>query len=257
LVIVASDRLSAFDVVLPDPIPGKGAILTQLSNFWFAQTQSVCANHLLSNEALPSGVDARRSVVCRRLKALPIEAIVRGYLVGSGYKEYAASGSVCGVDLPSGLRSAAKLAEPIFTPSTKAKVGEHDENISFSQAVNLLGSELATQVRDKTLAIYQHAASYALQRGVIIADTKLEFGLDEHGTLFVMDEMLTPDSSRFWPLESYAVGVNPPSFDKQFARDYLEQIKWNKAPPAPTLPESVIQGTQIRYQQAYLQLTGS
>lgn len=258
LLIVASDRLSAFDVVLGEPIPGKGEILTQLSNFWFAQTAALCPNHLL-DEPLPAGVEpaiyAKRSVVCRRLKALPIEAIARGYLIGSGWKEYQASGTVCGLTLPKGLQLAEKLPEVIFTPSTKAAAGAHDQNISFAQAQQLLGAELAEKVRAATLAIYRFAADYALTRGVIIADSKLEFGLDQHGELRVMDEMLTPDSSRFWPAEQYQPGISPPSFDKQFARDYLESINWNKAPPAPALPASIIEGTRQRYAEALRRLT--
>lgn len=258
LLIVASDRLSAFDVVLADPIPGKGEILTQLSNFWFAQTAALCPNHLL-DEPLPAGVEpaiyAQRSVVCRRLKALPIEAIARGYLIGSGWKEYQATGSVCGLALPKGLQLAEKLPEVIFTPSTKAAAGAHDQNISFADAQRLLGAELAEKVRAATLAIYRFAAEYAATRGVIIADTKLEFGLDEYGELRVMDEMLTPDSSRFWPAEQYQPGISPPSFDKQFARDYLESVGWNKTPPPPKLPTQVIEGTRARYAEALRRLT--
>jgi len=259
LLIVATDRLSAFDVVLPDPIPGKGALLTQLSNFWFARTAHLCANHLRKG-GLPEGVDAsvygKRSVRCKRLRALPVEAIARGYLVGSGFKEYQAKGFVCGIPLPSGMALAQQLAAPIFTPSTKAAVGDHDENVTFDAVVALIGANLAEQVRAATLAIYQFAAQYAAERGVIIADTKLEFGLDEADKLIVMDEMLTPDSSRFWPADEYVLGKNPPSFDKQFARDYLEAIHWNKAPPAPNLPQTVIDGTVLRYRQAYERLTG-
>lgn len=259
LLIVATDRLSAFDVVLPDPIPGKGALLTQLSNFWFAKTAHLGPNHLL-DRGLPDGVDEtvyrQRSVRCKRLRALPVEAIARGYLVGSGFKEYQASGRVCGIRLPSGMVMAQQLATPIFTPSTKAAVGDHDQNVSFDAVVALIGADLAEQVRAATLAIYQFAAEFAAARGVIIADTKLEFGLDETGKLIVMDEMLTPDSSRFWPADEYASGKNPPSFDKQFARDYLESIQWNKAPPAPNLPQSVIDGTVLRYQLAFQRLTG-
>lgn len=253
LLIVASDRLSAFDVVLPDPIPGKGELLTQLSNVWFARTAHLCPNHLLEltlPESAPVALYGKRSVRCKRLKALPVEAIARGYLVGSGYKDYLASGTVCGQALPSGLQLAQKLPQPIFTPSTKAAPGAHDENVSFETIKALIGARLAEQVRDITLAIYQYAAEFAAQRGVIIADTKLEFGTDEAGVLHVMDEMLTPDSSRFWPADQYRVGVNPPSFDKQFARDYLESIHWNKAPPAPRLPSEVIEGTRARYQSA-------
>lgn len=259
LLIVATDRLSAFDVVLPDPIPGKGALLTQLSNFWFAKTAHICANHLL-DAGLPEAVDAsvygQRSVRCKRLRTLPVEAIARGYLVGSGFKEYQAKGSVCGIRLPSGIALAQQLAAPIFTPSTKAGTGDHDENVSFDAVVALIGADLAVQVRTATLAIYQFAAEYAAARGVIIADTKLEFGLDQADNLIVMDEMLTPDSSRFWPADEYVLGKNPPSFDKQFARDYLESIHWNKAPPAPNLPQSVIDGTVLRYRLAFERLTG-
>ena len=259
LLIVATDRLSAFDVVLPDPIPGKGALLTQLSNFWFGKTAHLCPNHLLDG-GLPEGVDAsvygQRSVRCKRLRALPVEAIARGYLVGSGFKEYQATGGVCGIGLPSGMVLAQQLEKPIFTPSTKAAVGDHDENVSFDAVVALIGADLAEQVRAATLAIYQFAAQYAAARGVIIADTKLEFGLDKAGKLIVMDEMLTPDSSRFWPADEYVLGKNPPSFDKQFARDYLESIHWNKAPPAPLMPQSVIDGTVLRYAQAFERLTG-
>ena len=259
LLIVATDRLSAFDVVLPDPIPGKGALLTQLSNFWFGKTAHLCPNHLLDG-GLPEGVDAsvygQRSVRCKRLRALPVEAIARGYLVGSGFKEYQATGGVCGIGLPSGMVLAQQLEKPIFTPSTKAAVGDHDENVSFDAVVALIGADLAEQVRAATLAIYQFAAQYAAARGVIIADTKLEFGLDEAGKLIVMDEMLTPDSSRFWPADEYVLGKNPPSFDKQYARDYLESIHWSKAPPAPLMPQSVIDGTVLRYAQAFERLTG-
>jgi len=260
LLIVASDRLSAFDVILPDLIPGKGEILTQMSNFWFTQTQAICPNHLLDQTARwPSSVDravyGQRSVVCKRLKALPVEAIARGYLLGTAYKSYQRSGSVSGIELPPGLRLAEQLAEPIFTPSTKAAVGDHDENISFAQMVALIGADLAEQVRKATLAIYRFAAKHAAARGVLIADTKLEFGLDSEGRLLVMDEMLTPDSSRFWRAASYQVGNNPESFDKQFARDYLERSGWNKAPPAPNLPPEIIAGTYARYQEALDLLT--
>ncbi len=260
LIIVATDRLSAFDVVLPDPIPGKGALLTQLSNFWFAKTAHLCPNHLL-DAPLPVLLDCDiyrlRSVRCKRLRALPVEAIARGYLVGSGFKEYQATGSVCGLRLPSNLQLAEKLGAPIFTPSSKAAAGDHDENVSFDAVVALIGRDLAEQVRAATLAIYQFAAEFAADRGVIIADTKLEFGLDEQGKLLVMDEMLTPDSSRFWPADEYVIGKNPPSYDKQFARDYLESIQWNKKPPAPHLPKSVIYGTIARYAQAFTHLTAA
>jgi phosphoribosylaminoimidazole-succinocarboxamide synthase len=263
LLIVASDRLSAFDVVLPDPIPGKGEILTQLSNFWFARTASLVPNHLLPTapaEVLPAGVDAalyaRRSVVAKRLKALPVEAIARGYLIGSGWKDYQASGRLCGIALPSGLRQAEQLPEPLFTPSTKAAAGAHDENIGFDRVVELIGADLAEQVRDATLAIYRHAAGYAAGRGIIIADTKLEFGLDAEGRLLVMDEMLTPDSSRFWPADQWAVGGSPPSYDKQYVRDYLETLDWNKTAPGPALPATIIEGTAARYAEALHRLAG-
>jgi phosphoribosylaminoimidazole-succinocarboxamide synthase len=262
LLMVATDRLSAFDVVLPDPISGKGEILTAMSNFWFAQTGDLMPNHLLDvavASVLPAGVDTAlyqaRSVVARRLKPLPVEAIARGYIIGSGWKDYCARGTVSGVALPKGLRQAEQLPEPIFTPSTKAAVGTHDENIGFDQMVTLIGGELAEQVREATLAIYRFAADFAALRGILIADTKLEFGLDEDGTLRVMDEMLTPDSSRFWPAEEYRVGTSPASFDKQFVRDYLETLDWNKAAPGPRLPEAVIEGTVARYREALRRLT--
>ncbi|MCB1568799.1 MAG: phosphoribosylaminoimidazolesuccinocarboxamide synthase [Xanthomonadales bacterium] len=262
LLMVATDRLSAFDVVLPDPISGKGEILTAMSNFWFAQSHDLMPNHLLDvavASVLPAGVDTAlyqaRSVVARRLKPLPVEAIARGYIIGSGWKDYYATGTVSGVALPKGLRQAEQLPEPIFTPSTKAAVGTHDENIGFDQMVTLIGGELAEQVREATLAIYRFAAEFAAQRGILIADTKLEFGLDEDGTLRVMDEMLTPDSSRFWPAEEYRVGTSPASFDKQFVRDYLETLDWNKTAPGPRLPEAVIEGTVARYREALRRLT--
>lgn len=262
LLMVASDRLSAFDVVLPDPIPGKGEMLTQMSNFWFARTAHLIPNHLLDTpvaQMLPAGVDpalyVRRSVVARRLKPLPVEAIARGYLIGSGFKDYQATGQVCGIALPAGLRQAEQLPEPIFTPSTKAAIGTHDENIGFDRVVELLGADLAEQVRSATLAIYRFAADFAAQRGILIADTKLEFGLDEDGTLRVMDEMLTPDSSRFWPADEYRVGISPPSYDKQFVRDYLETLDWNKTAPGPDLPVAVIAGTVERYAEALRRLT--
>lgn len=263
LLIVASDRLSAFDVILPDPIPGKGETLTRMSNFWFGQTAHIMPNHLTGtavSEVLPEGVDAalyaERSVVARRLKPVPVEAIARGYLIGSGWKDYQASGRLCGIALPPGLRQAEQLAEPIFTPSTKAAAGDHDENIGFDRMVATIGGELAEQVREATLAIYRFAAARAAERGILIADTKLEFGTDEDGTLYVMDEMLTPDSSRFWPAEDYRVGISPPSFDKQFVRDYLETLDWNKRAPGPRLPREVIEGTAARYAEALHKLTG-
>lgn len=262
LLLVASDRLSAYDVVLPEPIPGKGEILTRLSNYWFGQTASVMPNHLLEDSpesVLPAGVDVdryrQRSVVARRLRPLPVEAIVRGYLIGSGWREYQASGSLCGIGLPAGLEQAARLPEPLFTPSTKAAAGGHDENISFESMIALVGEDLAVQVRDATLAIYRHAAEHARQRGIIIADTKLEFGTDADGTLYVMDEMLTPDSSRFWPADQYHPGISPPSYDKQFVRDYLDTLDWNKQAPGPALPQSVINATLDKYRQALAALT--
>lgn len=263
LLIVASDRLSAFDVVLPDPIPGKGEMLTQMSNFWFAKTRHLLRNHLLERrlaDVLPAGVDlalyARRSVICKRLKPIPFEAIARGYLIGSGWKDYQATGQLCGIALPASLRQAEQLPEPIFTPSTKAAPGQHDENIDFDSVVNQVGSELASQVRDATLAIYRFAAEYAATRGILIADTKLEFGTDGDGTLHVMDEMLTPDSSRFWPTDEYRVGISPPSYDKQYVRDYLETLDWNKQAPGPRVPAQVIEATARKYAEAVHRLTG-
>ncbi|HNV07155.1 MAG: phosphoribosylaminoimidazolesuccinocarboxamide synthase [Dokdonella sp.] len=263
LLIVASDRLSAFDVVLPDPIPGKGEMLTQMSNFWFAKTRHLLPNHLLERrlaDVLPAGVDlalyARRSVICKRLKPIPFEAIARGYLIGSGWKDYQATGQLCGIALPASLRQAEQLPEPIFTPSTKAAPGQHDENIDFDSVVNQVGSALAGQVRDATLAIYRFAAEYAATRGILIADTKLEFGTDADGTLHVMDEMLTPDSSRFWPTDEYRVGISPPSYDKQYVRDYLETLDWNKQAPGPRVPAQVIEATARKYAEAVHRLTG-
>ena len=263
LLIVATDRLSAFDVVLPDPIPGKGYMLTQISNFWFAKTAHLVPNHLLDvplADVLPAGTDlalyARRAVVTRRLKPVPVEAIARGYLIGSGWKDYQRTGAVCGIALPAGLKQAQQLPEPIFTPSTKAAVGDHDENVSFDAVVNAVGRELAEKVRDATLAIYRWAAAYAAERGIILADTKLEFGTDADGKLYVMDEMLTPDSSRYWPADQYQVGISPPSYDKQFVRDYLETLDWNKTAPGPHVPPEVIAGTSAKYAEALQRLAG-
>ena len=263
LLIVATDRLSAFDVVLPDPIPGKGEMLTQISNFWFDKTAHVIPNHLTHKSVasvLPPGVDpalyARRSVISKRLKPVPVEAIARGYLIGSGWKDYQASGKLCGITLAADLRQAEQLPEPIFTPSSKAAVGDHDENISFDTVVANIGAKLAEQVRTATLALYRYAAAFALERGIIIADTKFEFGTDADGKLYVMDEMLTPDSSRFWPAEEYRVGISPPSYDKQFVRDYLETLDWNKQAPGPKLPASVIVGTAAKYAEALQRLAG-
>jgi phosphoribosylaminoimidazole-succinocarboxamide synthase len=261
LLIVATDRLSAFDVVLPDPIPGKGEMLCQISNFWFGKTAHLVPNHLTGKSiagVLPAGVDAhlytRRSVVTKRLQPVAIEAIARGYLIGSGWKDYQATGALCGHQLPAGLRQAQKLPQAIFTPSTKAAVGAHDENIAFDQVVAKIGADLAEQVRDATLKMYTFAAAYAAERGIIIADTKFEFGTDADGKLYVMDEMLTPDSSRFWPADEYRVGISPPSYDKQFVRDYLETLDWNKTAPGPHVPQAVIAGTAAKYAEALKRL---
>lgn len=257
LLIVTTDRLSAFDVVLPAPIPGKGKVLTQLSNFWFERMRGVVPNHLsdLRPEDLVSDPDekamlAGRSIVVRRLRPLPIEAVVRGYLIGSGWKDYQSTGAVCGIGLPPGLEMAARLPEPIFTPATKAAIGEHDENISFAEMEKLVGSELAHKVRELSIELYLRGSEYARSRGIIIADTKFEFGLDESGKLYLIDEVLTPDSSRFWPAEDYRSGISPPSFDKQYVRDYLETLDWNKQAPGPALPEDVVRRTSEKYRQA-------
>jgi phosphoribosylaminoimidazole-succinocarboxamide synthase len=264
MLIVASDRLSAFDVVLPDPVPGKGALLTQVSNFWFDKTRHIIDNHLtgipvgdvIADRQLVALLEPR-SVIVRRLTPLPVEAIVRGYLIGSGWKDYRQTGSLCGIPLPAGLRQADKLPEVLFTPSTKAAAGSHDENVDFAAIEKLIGNDLATQVRDASIKIYQFAADYALPRGIIIADTKFEFGLDEDGKLYLMDEVLTPDSSRFWPRESWQPGTSPPSFDKQFVRDYLETLDWNKQAPGPKLPAEIIEATVQNYTRACRLLTGS
>lgn len=263
LLIVASDRLSAFDVVLPQPIPGKGEVLTRVANFWFSRTRDIIANHLSDHpleEVVPDPAERAqlgdRAIVVKRLSPLPVEAIVRGYLIGSGWKDYQANGSVCGIDLPPGLRMADKLPRPIFTPSTKAARGGHDENIDFTQTEALLGPEMAAQVRDASLQIYTECAAYALERGIIIADTKFEFGLDKEGKLHLIDEVLTPDSSRFWPADQYRPGTSPPSFDKQFVRDYLETLDWDKRPPGPMLPQPVIDKTAEKYREAEIRLTG-
>lgn len=263
LLVVQTDRLSAFDVILPDPVPGKGEVLTAVSNFWFDKLSHVIPNHLtgIAPESVVSAAEQAqvrgRAFVTRKLKPLPIEAIVRGYLVGSGWKDYQKTGSVCGIKLPAGLREAEKLPEPLFTPSTKAAVGEHDENISFEQAVELLGEARAKEVRNATLALYIEAADYAATRGIIIADTKFEFGVDEAGKLYLIDEALTPDSSRFWPADQYQVGSNPPSFDKQFVRDWLESSGWNKRAPAPRVPQDILQKTADKYREALVKLTGA
>jgi phosphoribosylaminoimidazole-succinocarboxamide synthase len=264
LLIVQTDRLSAFDVILPTPIPGKGEVLTAVSNFWFKKLGQVIPNHLsgidpesvVKTEAEKAQVRGR-SFVTKKLKPLPIEAIVRGYLVGSGWKDYKKTGAVCGIQLPAGLQEAQKLPQPLFTPSTKAAVGDHDENISFEEAKKLLGAEMAEKVKTATLALYTQAAEYALTRGIIIADTKFEFGIDAAGTLYLIDEALTPDSSRFWPADQYQVGTNPPSFDKQFVRDWLESSGWNKQPPAPQVPADVLQKTADKYREAQRLLTGA
>ena len=264
LLIVQTDRLSAFDVILPTPVPGKGQVLTTVSNFWFAKLGHVIPNHLsgiapetvVKTDADRAQVTGRAFVV-KRLKPLPIEAIVRGYLVGSGWKDYKKTGAVCGITLPAGLQEAQKLPEPLFTPSTKAAAGAHDENISFEEAKKLLGEARAAEVRDATLALYTQAAEFAATKGIIIADTKFEFGVDKTGTLYLIDEALTPDSSRFWPADQYKVGSNPPSYDKQFVRDWLESIGWNKQPPAPAVPADVLQRTSDKYHEALRRLIGA
>jgi len=263
MLIVASDRLSAFDVVLPDPIPGKGEILTRISNFWFERTAAIIPNHLSGIKVMDVIDDPElaemlrhRAVVVKRLKPLPLEAIVRGYLIGSGWKDYLDSGSICNIALPAGLRQADRLPEVIFTPSNKAAAGQHDVNIDFADISRLIGSPLAEQVRDISIQIFAHAVEHAAARGIIIADTKFEFGLDEDGQLRLMDEVLTPDSSRFWPEESYHPGTSPPSYDKQYVRDYLETLDWDKKPPGPTLPANIIEATAARYREAFARLTG-
>ena len=271
LLMVASDRVSAFDVILGEPIPGKGALLTQMALFWFGRLGHICPNHL-TGEAPESAVTAAevpqvagRSMLVKRLKPIPVEAVVRGYLAGSGWLEYQQSQSVCGVPLPAGLKNASQLPEPIFTPAAKAAVGEHDENISYEQVIKVVGPDLAAKIKKISIEIYKEAAAFALTKGIIIADTKFEFGLDEQGTLTLMDEVLTPDSSRYWPIEGYqaafAAGTNPPSYDKQFVRDWLEAVRingkpWDKTPPAPRLPADVIEKTAAKYQEALTRLMG-
>jgi phosphoribosylaminoimidazole-succinocarboxamide synthase len=262
LLLVATDRLSAFDVVLPDPVPGKGEVLTQISLFWFRMMADIIDNQLTSLTVDDVIGDPelreqlrRRSLVVKRLKPLPIEAVVRGYLIGSGWKDYQDTGKVCGIELPSGLRQAERLPATMFTPASKAEAGDHDENISFEQVVDLVGERHAVRVCDVAIQIYERAAAYALQRGIIIADTKFEFGTDEEGCLYLIDEVLTPDSSRFWPQEGYEVGISPPSFDKQFVRDYLETLDWDKTAPGPVLPADVMMKTAENYQAALRQLT--
>ncbi|HET6725094.1 MAG TPA: phosphoribosylaminoimidazolesuccinocarboxamide synthase [Gammaproteobacteria bacterium] len=262
LLIVATDRLSAFDVVLPDPIPGKGKVLTALSHFWFDRTRELVPNQLAGlslEEAVPNVDDRRivegRATIARRLRPLPIEAIARGYLIGSGWKDYQANGALCGLPLPPGLRQADRLPEPLFTPSSKAAAGQHDQNISYSDVERLVGADIAAQVRDTTLALYDFGARHAAERGIIIADTKFEFGLDDAGDLVLIDEALTPDSSRFWPADSYRPGTSPPSYDKQFVRDYLETLDWDKTPPGPKLPADIIAGTAQKYREVQRLLT--
>ena len=264
ILIVTTDRLSAFDVVMNEPIPAKGKVLNQMSDFWFDKLSAIVPNHLtgVAPESVVKPEEADqvrgRAVVAKKLKPILVEAVVRGYLIGSGWKDYQSSGAVCGIPLPKGLRLADKLAAPIFTPAAKADLGEHDENISFAEMESRLGKELATKMRDISIALYQAAADYAATRGIIIADTKFEFGLDDHGVLHLMDEVLTADSSRFWPADSYAPGISPPSFDKQFVRDYLETLKdWNKTAPAPALPADVIEKTGAKYREALERLTGN
>ncbi len=262
MLIVTTDRLSAFDVILPTPIPGKGEVLTQVSNFWFDRMRDVIPNHLSTLKLVDVIPDAAeraplegRSIIVRKLKPLPIEAIVRGYLIGSGWKDYQQTGAVCGIPLPEGLQLADQLPEPIYTPSTKAEVGDHDINVDFEHTVKLVGQDIAEQVRDVSLRIYKEAAAYARERGIIIADTKFEFGLDEDGTLVLIDEALTPDSSRFWPADTYRPGISPPSFDKQFVRDYLETLDWDKTAPGPELPAEIAEKTAEKYREALRRLT--
>jgi phosphoribosylaminoimidazole-succinocarboxamide synthase len=262
MLIVTTDRLSAFDVVLPDPIPHKGRVLNEISNFWFGRTGHLIPNHLTGTPLSSAVSDADelamlegRAVIVKRLQNLPIEAVVRGYLIGSGWKDYQQTGAVCGIALPPGLQLAERLPQPLFTPATKAAIGEHDENISFAQTERLVGSSLAAQVRDAAIALYNFAAEHARQRGIIIADTKFEFGVDDSGRLTLIDEVLTPDSSRFWPADTYQAGISPPSFDKQFVRDYLETLDWNKKPPGPKLPPDIIARTSEKYREALARLT--
>lgn len=262
MLIVTTDRLSAFDVILPDPIPGKGRVLTRISNFWFKKLETIIPNHLADiplEQVIPDAAERAqvegRAIVVKLLKPLPVEAIVRGYLIGSGWKDYQKSGEVCGIKLPAGLQQAQQLPEAIYTPSTKAAVDQHDENVSFEQTVTLLGQDLAKQVRDASLKLYKEAAAYAKERGIIIADTKFEFGIDEAGVLYLIDEALTPDSSRFWPVDQYQVGISPPSFDKQYVRDYLETLNWNKTTPGPSLPEEVAVFCAEKYREAEIRLT--
>ena len=262
LLIVTTDRMSAFDVVLPNPIPGKGEVLTQLSEFWFEKTQSIVKNHMTDDLDLVDLLDSpdqldyfsKRSMIVKRLSPLPIEAVVRGYLIGSGWKDYQATGSVCGIELEEGLQMAQKLPEPIYTPATKAEVGEHDENISYEKTVDLIGEELASRVKQIAIDIYNFGVNHAKEKEIIIADTKFEFGLDGDGELYLIDEVLTPDSSRFWAIENYELGSSPPSFDKQYLRDYLETLDWDKTTPGPELPQEVIDNTASKYKNAFKQI---
>jgi len=262
LLIVTSDRLSAYDVVMPDPVPGKGEVLTKISLFWFNMMSDIIDNQLTDLAVTDVIKDPElqeqlrdRALVVKRLKPLPIEAVVRGYLIGSGWKDYQDTGQVCGIGLPKGLQQAEKLPETLFTPAYKAEAGEHDENISFEKVIELVGEKLATRVRDISIAIYERAAAYALERGIIIADTKFEFGLDGQGRLYIIDEALTPDSSRFWPVDGYRVGISPPSFDKQFVRDYLETLDWDKTAPGPKLPTEILEKTASKYNEALERMT--
>ena len=262
LLIVTTDRMSAFDVVLPNPIPSKGEVLTQLSEFWFEKTQSIVKNHMTDDLDLVDLLDSpdqldyfsKRSMIVKRLSPLPIEAVVRGYLIGSGWKDYQATGSVCGIELEEGLQMAQKLPEPIYTPATKAEVGEHDENISYEKTVDLIGEELASRVKQIAIDIYNFGVNHAKEKGIIIADTKFEFGLDGDGELYLIDEVLTPDTSRFWAIENYELGSSPPSFDKQYLRDYLETLDWDKTAPGPELPQEVIDNTASKYKNAFKQI---
>ncbi len=264
LLIVTTDRLSAYDVILPDPVPFKGEVLTQISNFWFDMMSDLIPSHLtdltldsLIDDAELRAILEKRAIIVRRLEPLPIEAVVRGYLIGSGWRDYERSGQICGIELPPGLEQAEQLPEVMFTPATKADAGDHDENISFADVEDLIGSDLAERVRDVSIAIYERAAKYALEHGIIIADTKFEFGLDENGLLHIIDEALTPDSSRFWAQSDYRTGISPPSFDKQFVRDYLDTLDWDKTAPGPSLPAEIVQQTSEKYRQAYSLLTGT
>ena len=264
LLIVTTDRLSAYDVVMPDPVPGKGAVLTKISLFWFRMMRDIIENQLtdLTVADVIKDPDTRelladRALVVKRLRPLPIEAVVRGYLIGSGWKDYQDTGRICGIDLPEGLQQAEKLPQTLFTPAYKAEAGAHDENISFDKVVELIGEKLANRVRDISIEIYERAAAYALERGIIIADTKFEFGLDKQGRLYIIDEALTPDSSRFWPVDGYEIGTSPPSYDKQFVRDYLETLDWDKTAPGPDLPAEIIDRTAEKYHEALAKMTAT